>query len=128
MTNAVKAARSVCGFSLRIDVEVQSHEEAVEAIQAGADIIMLDNMEGDKLIACANKLKHDHAQHKFLLESSGGINLDNVAQGGHVDNGTSFSFGECSADSVLTASAWWIGSDRYYQHELDPPIDSARRL
>ncbi|KAN0062009.1 nicotinate-nucleotide diphosphorylase (carboxylating) [Thecaphora frezii] len=92
VTNAVKAARSVCGFSLRIDVEVQSHAEAVEAIKAGADVIMLDNLEGDELIACANKLKADlgAAQnaggYKFLLESSGGIDIDNVAQGGHVDN------------------------------------------
>ncbi|PWN48699.1 nicotinate-nucleotide diphosphorylase [Violaceomyces palustris] len=88
---AVAAARSACGFSLRIDVEVQSHEEAVEAIEAGADIVMLDNMEGDQLISCANKLKQDLSAdnkvggYKFLIESSGGIDLDNVAAGGHVD-------------------------------------------
>lgn len=93
ITNAIKKARSVCGFSLKIDVEVQSYEEAVEAIQAGADIIMLDNMTGDQLIQCARKLKQEyHVTGKsiegkeFLLESSGGIDVDNV-EGGHIDDG-----------------------------------------
>ncbi|PWZ02489.1 putative BNA6-nicotinate-nucleotide diphosphorylase [Testicularia cyperi] len=92
VTQAVQAARSVCGFSLRIDVEVQSYEEAVEAIKAGADVVMLDNMEGETLISNANKLKAEYGAanqvggYKFLLESSGGIDIDNVSQGGHVDN------------------------------------------
>lgn len=88
VTSAVQAARSVCGFSLKIDVEVQSFAEAVEAIQAGADVIMLDNMDGETLIGNAKRLKDEYAHtHKFLLESSGGIDIDNVQQGGHVDNG-----------------------------------------
>jgi nicotinate-nucleotide pyrophosphorylase (carboxylating) len=93
ITNAVAKARSVCGFSQKIDVEVQSYEEAVEAIQAGADIIMLDNLTGDALVQCATKLKQEYhvkfvnggQAKEFLLESSGGIDLDNLA-GGHVDN------------------------------------------
>ena len=44
ITKAIEAARSVSGFSLRIDVEVQNEAEANEAIDAGADVIMLDNM------------------------------------------------------------------------------------
>lgn len=88
VTNAVHAARSACGFSLKIDVEVQSYAEAVEAITAGADVVMLDNMDGDTLISNATRLKAEFAgKHKFLLESSGGIDIDNVQQGGHVDNG-----------------------------------------
>ncbi|GAC75703.1 quinolinate phosphoribosyl transferase [Moesziomyces antarcticus T-34] len=87
VTNAVHAARSACGFSLKIDVEVQSYAEAVEAITAGADVVMLDNMDGDTLISNATRLKAEFAgKHKFLLESSGGIDIDNVQQGGHVDN------------------------------------------
>lgn len=87
VTNAVHSARSVCGFSLRIDVEVQSYEEAVEAIKAGADVVMLDNMDGETLIGNAKRLKEQFAgAYKFLLESSGGIDIDNVQQGRHVDN------------------------------------------
>ncbi|PWN97504.1 nicotinate-nucleotide diphosphorylase [Tilletiopsis washingtonensis] len=84
---AVASARSVAGFSLRIDVEVQSVQEACEAIEAGADVIMLDNMEGQTLIDNARGLKEKYANagRQFLLESSGGIELGNVKDG-HVDD------------------------------------------
>lgn len=84
ITNAVHAARRAGGFSLRIDVEVRSYEEAEEAIRAGADVVMLDNMTGDALVACAQALKARlGATHRFLLESSGGITLANLAQESH---------------------------------------------
>lgn len=44
--------RSVAGFSLRLDVEVQDEKEANEAIDAGADVIMLDNIGGIGLLIC----------------------------------------------------------------------------
>ena len=44
ITKAIEAARSVSGFSLKIDVEVQNEVEANESIDAGADVVMLDNM------------------------------------------------------------------------------------
>lgn len=91
---AVAAARSTGGFSLRIDVEVQSEDEARQAIAAGADVIMLDNLEGDQLIDVARRLKAElHSSsdvvggRQFLLESSGGIDLNNLDTGGHLDNG-----------------------------------------
>lgn len=89
---AVATARSAGGFSLRIDVEVQSEEEARQAIESGADVIMLDNLEGDALIAVARSLKQDlhvsggKGKGNFLLESSGGIDLDNLSSG-HLDDG-----------------------------------------
>ncbi|KAH9256744.1 nicotinate-nucleotide diphosphorylase (carboxylating) [Batrachochytrium salamandrivorans] len=46
ITNAVKQARSVGGFALKIEVECQSEAEADEAIRAGADIVMLDIFDG----------------------------------------------------------------------------------
>lgn len=42
---AVKKARSVSGFSSKIEVECRSAEEGREAARAGADIVMLDNFE-----------------------------------------------------------------------------------
>ena len=39
----VKDARSVGGFSLKIEVECRSLEEGLEAAEAGCDIVMLDN-------------------------------------------------------------------------------------
>ena len=43
ITNSVKAALKVGGFSTKIEVECRSLEEAYEAAEAGAHIIMLDN-------------------------------------------------------------------------------------
>ncbi|KAK8441760.1 hypothetical protein CA7LBN_001587 [Candidozyma auris] len=43
ITEAVKSARSVCGFAVKVEVEVSTEKDAKEAIDAGADVIMLDN-------------------------------------------------------------------------------------
>lgn len=82
ITKAVQSARSVAGFSLKIEVECQSEEEADEAIAAGADVIMLDNFTGEGLKAAAKSLKQRWAQkgvNNFLIESSGGITYETCA-------------------------------------------------
>jgi nicotinate-nucleotide pyrophosphorylase (carboxylating) len=67
---------------------VTSKEEADEAIDAGADVIMLDNMEGDKLIRTATELKEKwKGKRKFLFESSGNITENNLRE--RVHNGVS---------------------------------------
>lgn len=72
------------GFSLLLDVEVRNREEADEAIKAGADVIMLDNMEGDELITVASELKQKwKGQRKFLFESSGNITEENLQSRAH---------------------------------------------
>ncbi len=73
ITKAVKQARSVCGFSTKIEVECQSKEEAQEAINAGADIVMLDNFKPNKLKIAASSLKSDNDTSRFLVEASGGL-------------------------------------------------------
>jgi len=79
ITKAIQQTRSVSGFSLLIDVEVQSESEADEAIAAGADIVMLDNIEGQMLLDVAQGLKERWAgKRKFLLETSGGIDESNL--------------------------------------------------
>jgi nicotinate-nucleotide pyrophosphorylase (carboxylating) len=72
---------------LKIEVEVQSEEGANEAIEAGADIIMLDNFDGPGLrIAAANLRQQWNLgstaqghRNKVLLECSGGLTEENVA-------------------------------------------------
>merc|ERR1712070_181277 len=49
ITQAVKDARVAAGFSQKIEVECQSLQEAIEAAQAGADIVMLDNFKPEDL-------------------------------------------------------------------------------
>ena len=48
---AVKMARKYAPFVRKIEVEVENLDMCREAVEAGADIIMLDNMSGDEMIA-----------------------------------------------------------------------------
>lgn len=57
----------------KIEVEVKSLEELQEAICAGADIVMLDNMDIETM-----KEAVKISSGKVLLEASGGVNLNNV--------------------------------------------------
>lgn len=85
ITKAVQAARSVAGFSVKIEVEVQSETEADEAISAGADIVMLDNFTTDGLRVAAQSLKQKWVgKESFLLECSGGLTEENVS--GYLNN------------------------------------------
>lgn len=88
ITDAVNSARSVGGFALKIEVEVQSEDEADEAIAAGADVVMLDNFSGDGVKVAARSLRERwQGKRQFLLEVSGGLREDNVAP--YVCNGKS---------------------------------------
>ncbi len=72
---AVKIAREKAGHTLKIEVEITNFQELNEALEAGADIIMLDNMatnEMKKAVSIVNR--------KALVEASGGITLENVAE------------------------------------------------
>lgn len=69
------------GFTLLLEVEVQSEAEADEAIDAGADIIMLDNMDGRQLTDVSKRLKEKwDGKRKFLFESSGNITEANLRE------------------------------------------------
>lgn len=72
---AVGAARANNRHSLRVEVEVETLDQLAEAIAAGADAIMLDNMDL-KTMAEAVRLTSG----KVVLEASGGVTLDNVRE------------------------------------------------
>jgi nicotinate-nucleotide pyrophosphorylase (carboxylating) len=66
---------------LLLDVEVRSESEADEAIDAGADIVMLDNIEGDELVNVARRLKEKwKGKRKFMFEASGNITEANLRE------------------------------------------------
>lgn len=50
ITNAVTQAKKNCPSTLKIEVETESIDQVVEALAAGADIIMLDNMPPETMI------------------------------------------------------------------------------
>ncbi|KAF4123069.1 nicotinate-nucleotide pyrophosphorylase (carboxylating) [Geosmithia morbida] len=89
IADAVAAAKSVAGFSVKIEVEVQSEKEADEAIDAGADVVMLDNFGPQEVRTAAASIRERWAGKKnFLLEVSGGLRADNVEP--YVCNGEFF--------------------------------------
>ena len=61
--------------ALKVEVEVGNVAEAEEALDASADIIMLDNMAVEEI-----KQVVELARGRALIEASGGITLENVLQ------------------------------------------------
>jgi len=72
--NAVTLARGNSSFVRKIEVEVENLEMVNEALEAGADIIMLDNMN-ISMIKEAVKIINK----KAVIEASGNINLSNIS-------------------------------------------------
>lgn len=62
----------------KIEVEVESQEEALLAASAGANIIMLDNFRPQEIISTINKLRKTNLRKQLKLEASGGINEQNI--------------------------------------------------
>jgi nicotinate-nucleotide pyrophosphorylase (carboxylating) len=73
---AVTLARRAAGFSQKIEVECQSLDEAFEAAEAGADIVMLDNFKPDQLRQEAETFKTRYPN--VLVEASGGITTETM--------------------------------------------------
>lgn len=73
---AVLAAKNAVGHLHKIEVEISNWAQLREAIEAGADVLLLDNQtpeETRKLVEMARNL-NPHV----ILEASGGMNLDTV--------------------------------------------------
>ncbi len=77
---AIKTAKKKTLFSKKIEVEVSSVNEAVEAARAGADIIMLDNFKPKDVKKTVEKLRKERLRGKVLIEASGKINEENILE------------------------------------------------
>jgi nicotinate-nucleotide pyrophosphorylase (carboxylating) len=75
ITEAVTRMRMLAPHGLLIEVEVQDLPGLDEALAAGADAILLDNMTPQQVRDAVAR-----AGGKALLEASGGIKLDNIRQ------------------------------------------------
>jgi nicotinate-nucleotide pyrophosphorylase (carboxylating) len=69
----IARARQNAPQQLKIEIEVGTVSEALEAVEAGANIVMLDNMNLEDMRKAVKSI-HGRA----LIEASGGITLDNV--------------------------------------------------
>lgn len=76
IAESVSRARIAAGFSTKIEVECTSEKDAVEAAEAGADVIMLDNYKGEELKAVSARIKKRWPH--IIIEASGGITLDTM--------------------------------------------------
>ena len=72
---AVKRCLSGAPHPLRVEVEVETLDELKEALAAGADAVLLDNMSISTLIEAV-----ELAKGKAILEASGGVSLDTVGE------------------------------------------------
>ncbi len=75
IAQAVCAARAWVPHTLKIEVETENRAMVEEAITAGADIIMLDNMSLAEMRACVEFIAG-----RALTEASGGVNLATVRE------------------------------------------------
>jgi nicotinate-nucleotide pyrophosphorylase (carboxylating) len=76
ITEAVTAAKRQAGHLHKIEVEVTNWAQLREAIEAGAEIVLLDNQspeEAAKLVKMARDMNPN-----VLIEASGGMDLDRV--------------------------------------------------
>ena len=71
---AVEMARAYAPFVRKIEVEVENLDMCKEALEAGADIIMLDNMSVEDMKKAVKMIDG-----RALTECSGNITIDNVA-------------------------------------------------
>lgn len=73
ITEAVRRARQGVPHTIRIEVETETLEEVREALAAGADIIMLDNMDVPTMREAVAIIGG-----RSLVEASGGVRLETV--------------------------------------------------
>lgn len=73
LSDVVTLARNAAPHTMKIEIEVTNLVMLKEALEGGADIILLDNMTVDEIRACVELVAG-----RALVEASGGVTLDNV--------------------------------------------------
>lgn len=76
--NAVKMAKAYAPFVRKIEVEVENFDMVREAVEAEADIIMLDNMENEEMRKSIELIRS--AKHRIEIEVSGNVTRENISR------------------------------------------------
>ncbi len=87
LKDAVKKVRENISHTHKIEVECDTKAQVAEAIEAKADIIMLDNMSYDEMKECVELIDG-----KAIIEASGGVKLDTVKK-----------IAQCGVDIISTS-------------------------
>jgi nicotinate-nucleotide pyrophosphorylase (carboxylating) len=75
---AVRRARARAPHGLRIGVEVDTLAQLDEAVEAGAEVVLLDNFASRDLIEAVKRVRERSP--RILLEASGGVTLDRIRE------------------------------------------------
>lgn len=107
---AIEAARRRASFTKKIEVEVETADQMLQAAALGADIIMFDNMKPSEIRSAVDLLISRGMRSRLLLEASGGITPDNIAD--YASTGI-----DVISLGILTRDARWID----FSLEIDLP-------
>lgn len=77
---AITRAREYASHLLKIEVEVSSMAQLKEAVKAGADVILLDNMSVKQVKECVEYVRKQSTGRQILIEASGNITLETIAE------------------------------------------------
>lgn len=87
LKEAVNKVRANISHTHKIEVECDTKAQVIQALEAGADIIMLDNMNYDEMKECTELING-----KAIVEASGGVKLDTVKK-----------IAQCGVDIISTS-------------------------
>jgi nicotinate-nucleotide pyrophosphorylase (carboxylating) len=76
----IRLARKSIGHSIKVECEAKDVREAIAAISAGADIVMLDNFTPRQATAAIKQITKIGLREKTRIEISGGVNAKNIRQ------------------------------------------------
>jgi len=74
---AIQEVKKISSFTRKIEIEVENMEDALKAVEMGADIVMLDNMSPEMVEKVSKKIKEMNPN--VVVEVSGGITEENVS-------------------------------------------------
>jgi len=106
VADAIKQTKEKVSFTKKIEIEVENSKDAAIASKNGVDIIMLDNMNPEKVKETIGILNDFKLRENVLIEVSGGINSENMIK-----------FAETGVDIIS------LGSLTHSSKSLDMSLD-----
>lgn len=76
---AIERARAFAPHTSRIECEVETFEQLTEALDAGADVLLLDNMDDAQVAEAVRMVRARAGGDRLFVEASGGITLGRIA-------------------------------------------------
>jgi nicotinate-nucleotide pyrophosphorylase (carboxylating) len=78
LASVVAQVRERVPHTVRIEIEADTVDLAYEAVHAGADIVLLDNMPPEVMRPIIDAMRHDPDTGHVLFEASGGIRIETI--------------------------------------------------